>query len=169
MTLSKLPSQAWKRKEVSEQRLPLQHYVGLVVFNDVSRYCFFHSSTLSISVRGRLLLHWFLPTFASEGFSIVLGGRELCWFFSEVLGTAALQVGLFSKHESLSNINLFEKPGNYLPQIWYCNLWILVTLISVPCCRHLPNEVNTKQSSSSVRGKVVSVFVIVFGTSWWAL
>lgn len=41
----------------------------------------------------------------------------LCWVFSEVLGTAALQVGLFSKRESLSNINLFEKPGNYLPQI----------------------------------------------------
>lgn len=69
MTLSKLPSQAWKHKEVSEQRLPLQPYVGLVVFNDVSRYCFFHSNILSISVQGRLLLHWFLPTFASEGFA----------------------------------------------------------------------------------------------------
>lgn len=53
---------------------------------------------------------------------------------SEVLGTAALWVGLLSKWESLTLVYLKSLITSCL-KLDIANLWILVTLIFVPCCR----------------------------------
>lgn len=130
--LIKVAKSTWKRKEVSEQRLPLQPYVGLAVFSDVSHYWLFHGNVPSISVQGRLL-HWFLPAFASE------------WLFPTVFWGVCFFRG--SGHCKLYKWGCSPNVNHYLTLTYLkslitsclksdtANLWILVTLISVPCYR----------------------------------
>lgn len=141
---------------MSEQRLPVEPRVGIAGFNYVSHYYFFPSNALSIDVQDRLFLgNWFscLPLEVSDLLLLKCDFR-LCFgefVFSGVLGTAALRVELVSKHESLSNIKLFEEPNNIFFKSNTAGPQVPATLISVPWCHKC--QMKIMQSSSSVRGE----------------
>lgn len=155
--------------EVSEQRLPVQPQVGTAGFNYVSHYYFFPSNAPSVNVQDGLFLgSWFacLPLAISD-LLLLKCDFQLCFgefVFAGVQGTAALQVELVSKRESLSNIKLLEEPNNIFFKCDTAGPQVLAALISVPWCHKC--QMRITQSCLPVlwgAKKVFSALVIVFG------
>lgn len=154
---------------MSEQRLPAEPQVGIAGFNYVSHYYFFPSNAPSINVQDGLFLgSWFscLPL-AINDLLLLKCDFRLCFeefVFAGVQGTAALQAELVSKHESLSNIKLFEEPNNIFFKCDTAGPQVLATLISVPWCHK--SQIRITQSCLLVlwgAKQVFSALVIVFG------